>query len=93
MGDRWERRNPLVDQAVDVDAAVVPAPPAAEPGPLPAGADDDHDPDVGDDPAVSPDGAGPDAHDPTDDEDLEEPDGRFARRKPRIDRALGADDS
>ena len=80
MGDRFGRRNRLVDDAVDVDAAVVPAPvPEAEAPPPP-----DPDPTPADHEAVD----GPD-EDVVDDDELDDvDDGRFARRNPIVDRAL-----
>lgn len=80
-GDRFHRRNPLIDDVVDVDAAVKPAPAADEipsgpldpPGPL--AVDDAPEPDL------ETDGADDDGFD-------EDVDGRFGRRNPLIDRAL-----
>lgn len=100
MGDRWERRNPLVDQVVDVDAAVVPAPPPAPPtGTDGIGVPDDesrtgdapdqdgreHDEGLSGDPAAEA------TDDDDDDDDVEETDSRFARRNPLIEKALGGD--
>ena len=78
MGDRFGRRNRMVDEAVDVDAAVVPAP-VAEPEPPPPEPEPEPEPEAA---ATEPVGA----DEP--DEELEEVDARFARRNPIVDRAL-----
>jgi hypothetical protein len=79
-GDRFHRRNPLIDDVVDVDAAVKPAPAADE---IPS---EPLDP-VASDAATEHAGA-LDEEAEDDDGFEEEVDGRFGRRNPLVDRTL-----
>lgn len=87
MGDRFGRRNRMVDEAVDVDGAVV-RPPDPDPtdAELDVAADATGSADASDPaPAEAP----PHEGDDEVEGDVEDVDGRFARRNPIVDRAIG----